>query len=191
MNFSAAVFVKGVHKEVPYDIEKTSLAIALAGSLLAGSVAYAYEPADALPDLSGYPTRLLVDGLPVEGAAPLHTEDQVLLPLRAIAEGGETGLEGLGLGYRDKYIFRMALRCAGPEGRGWLERLRESSREEAMELLLQEFGIGKKVADCICLFALHHVDAFPVEADQQGGVRIFDNRPARIVRKGGYGLSVP
>ena len=81
----------------------------------------------------------------------------------AIAEGGETGLEGLGLGYRDKYIFRMALRCAGPEGRSWLERLRESSREEAMELLLREFGVGKKVADCICLFALHHVDAFPVD----------------------------
>ena len=81
----------------------------------------------------------------------------------AIAGGGETGLEGLGLGYRDKYIFRMALRCAGPEGRSWLERLRESSREEAMELLLREFGIGKKVADCICLFALHYVDAFPVD----------------------------
>ena len=83
------MFVKGVHKEVPYDIEKTSLAIALAGSLLAGSVAYAYEPVDALPNLSGYPTRLLVDGLPVEGAAPLYTEDQVLFPLRAIAEGGD------------------------------------------------------------------------------------------------------
>ena len=74
---------------MPYDIEKTSLAIALAGSLLAGSVAYAYEPVDALPNLSGYPTRLLVDGLPVEGAAPLYAEDQVLFPLRAIAEGGD------------------------------------------------------------------------------------------------------
>lgn len=81
----------------------------------------------------------------------------------AIVEGSEKGLEGLGLGYRDRYIFRMALRCTGPEGRSWLETLRESSREEAMKLLLQEYGIGKKVADCICLFGLHHVDAFPVD----------------------------
>ncbi len=81
----------------------------------------------------------------------------------AILEGGPDGLEGLGLGYRDKYIFRMAQRCAGQEGRKWLGLLRKSSYEDALALLLKEYGIGKKVADCICLFALHHVDAFPVD----------------------------
>ena len=24
-------------------------------------------------------------------------------------------------------------------------------------------GVGEKVADCICLFALHHMDAFPID----------------------------
>ena len=81
----------------------------------------------------------------------------------AILKGGTDGLEGLGLGYRDKYIFRMAQRCAGQEGREWLSLLRKSSYEDALALLLKEYGIGKKVADCICLFALHHVDAFPVD----------------------------
>ena len=24
-------------------------------------------------------------------------------------------------------------------------------------------GVGEKVAECICLFALHHMDAFPID----------------------------
>ena len=29
--------------------------------------------------------------------------------------------------------------------------------------LLRLTGVGIKVAECICLFALHHIDAFPVD----------------------------
>ena len=29
--------------------------------------------------------------------------------------------------------------------------------------LMKLCGVGEKVADCICLFALHHMDAFPVD----------------------------
>lgn len=81
----------------------------------------------------------------------------------AVLEGGPDGLDGLGLGYRDKYIFRMAQRCAGQEGQEWLDLLQKSSYEDALALLMKEYGIGKKVADCICLFALHHVEAFPID----------------------------
>ena len=81
----------------------------------------------------------------------------------AIAEGGLDGLQGLGLGYRDKYILEMARRCAGAAGQEWLNLLAGSGYEEARRLLLAEFGIGKKAADCICLFALRHVEAFPVD----------------------------
>ena len=35
--------------------------------------------------------------------------------------------------------------------------------DQAMEELLQRKGIGKKVANCICLFGLHHVEAFPID----------------------------
>lgn len=71
-------------------LKKTVIAIALTGSLLSGTVGYAYESDfSMLPDLSGYPTQLLVDGLPVEGAAPLYQDGKVLFPLRAIAEAGD------------------------------------------------------------------------------------------------------
>lgn len=71
-------------------LRKTMIAIALTGSLLSGTVGYAYESDfSMLPDLSGYPTQLLVDGLPVEGATPLYKDGKVLFPLRAIAEAGD------------------------------------------------------------------------------------------------------
>ena len=71
-------------------LKKTVIAIALTGSLLSGAVGHAYESDfSMLPDLSGYPTQLLVDGLPVDGAAPLYKDGKVLFPLRAIAEAGD------------------------------------------------------------------------------------------------------
>ena len=106
-------------------------------------------PVNAFPDI---PSASLTD-------ASVHAFPSP----EAVLEGGPDGLEGLGLGYRDKYIFRMAQRCVGQEGREWLSLLRKGSYEDALALLLREYGIGKKVADCICLFALHHVDAFPVD----------------------------
>lgn len=73
-----------------YDTKKTILAIALTTSLLSGTLGHAYESdVGLLPDLSGYPTRLLADGMPADGATPLYADGQVLFPLRAIAEAGD------------------------------------------------------------------------------------------------------
>ena len=44
-----------------------------------------------------------------------------------------------------------------------LERIRKLPYKKAREELLGLFGVGEKVADCICLFALHHLEAFPVD----------------------------
>jgi len=81
----------------------------------------------------------------------------------SIASAGLCGLSGLGLGYRDKYILSIAECCSGPEGKKWLAGLKEADYESAHATLLKQLGIGKKVADCVCLFGLHHVGAFPVD----------------------------
>ena len=44
-----------------------------------------------------------------------------------------------------------------------LDQIREMPYEKAKEELLKLFGVGEKVADCICLFALHHLQAFPID----------------------------
>lgn len=80
-----------------------------------------------------------------------------------IAGAGMEGLSGLGFGYRDKYILAIAEKCSGPEGRAWLKQLKEADYENAHSLLTEQYGIGRKVADCICLFGLHHIGAFPVD----------------------------
>ena len=80
-----------------------------------------------------------------------------------IAQGGMEALQGLGLGYRDKYILDMAQFCSSQEGRNWLTQLLDCDYEESHKRLMARYGIGRKVADCICLFGLHHVGAFPMD----------------------------
>ena len=70
-------------------------------------------------------------------------------------------LHSYGLGYRDEYIHRMAVKTA--KGEFVPENLVGLSYEEAKKQLMAEHGIGKKVADCICVFGLHHLDAFPID----------------------------
>lgn len=68
-------------------------------------------------------------------------------------------LRALGLGYRDTYIKKTAESIYKLETN--LSEIAEMSYLEAKEELLKLCGVGEKVADCICLFALHHLDAFP------------------------------
>jgi N-glycosylase/DNA lyase len=46
---------------------------------------------------------------------------------------------------------------------GWLESLREASHEAARTELMTLRGIGAKIADCVCLFALDKDQAVPVD----------------------------
>lgn len=68
---------------------------------------------------------------------------------------------GLGFGYRAEYLREIFEYAAGNPG--WLDSLKRMTYDEAFNELLKRKGIGAKVANCICLFGLHHIDAFPID----------------------------
>lgn len=78
-----------------------------------------------------------------------------------IVQSGMDVLSTLGVGYRDKYILGTAQ--AVLDGSLNLDMLRKADYETAHRELIKQYGIGKKVADCICLFGLYHIEAFPVD----------------------------
>ena len=44
-----------------------------------------------------------------------------------------------------------------------LEKLKEMNYLEAMKYLKTLHGVGDKVANCIALFGLHQIEAFPID----------------------------
>lgn len=79
----------------------------------------------------------------------------------ALAALPEDALMACNLGYRSKYVVRTAREIAS--GSFDLDALKKCNYEEARRRLLSLYGVGVKVADCICLFALHHIEAFPID----------------------------
>lgn len=79
----------------------------------------------------------------------------------ALCRASLDDLKALKLGYRAKYIYQICRDCA--KGRLSLTYLSALSYKDAMEYLTGFYGIGVKVANCICLFGLHHIEAFPVD----------------------------
>ncbi|MCM1037955.1 MAG: 8-oxoguanine DNA glycosylase [Ruminococcus sp.] len=79
----------------------------------------------------------------------------------ALAGLGEDALMECNLGYRSKYVVRSAKSVLS--GELDLDALYKMSYPEAKETLLGLYGVGNKVADCVCLFALHHLQAVPVD----------------------------
>lgn len=77
----------------------------------------------------------------------------------ALASLSIEDLKPHGVGYRDKYILRLARQVSSGEIDP--EKYRELPADEAVSQLTQLFGVGEKVANCISLFGLHNIDAFP------------------------------
>lgn len=79
----------------------------------------------------------------------------------ALSDLPEDALMECNLGYRSKYVVRAAKSVVS--GECDLEKIGKLTYKDAKEELLKLFGVGEKVADCICLFALHELAAFPVD----------------------------
>lgn len=80
---------------------------------------------------------------------------------QALADLDEDALMQCNLGYRSKYVVRAAKSVVS--GECDLEVIQLMPYSTAKEELLKLYGVGEKVADCICLFALHQLEAFPVD----------------------------
>ncbi|MBP9579959.1 MAG: hypothetical protein KBE39_10525, partial [Parabacteroides sp.] len=77
---------------------------------------------------------------------------------RALADNPDV-VRLCGVGYRDKYIVSAARKIVN--GELDLKHLQIVSREDAYRELINLFGVGSKVANCILLFGLRHLDGFP------------------------------
>lgn len=66
-------------------------------------------------------------------------------------------------GYRAKYIAACVQQIRENGGITWCKDLQNMSYKEAHKKLLNLQGIGPKVADCICLMSLNHLQAIPVD----------------------------
>jgi N-glycosylase/DNA lyase len=88
-----------------------------------------------------------------------------LIPLpEVIASMKLEALREIGMGFRAAYLKESARRIL--EGFS-LNFLRLEPYDSAKKKLMEFSGIGEKVADCILLFSLDHLEAFPVDVWMQ------------------------
>jgi N-glycosylase/DNA lyase len=81
--------------------------------------------------------------------------------VRNLAYASEKGLQECGLGYRAKYVQATAKKILKEKIK--LDDLRNLPYLEARKRLEEFPGVGMKVADCVLLFSLEKLEAFPVD----------------------------
>ena len=62
-------------------------------------------------------------------------------------------------GFRAKYLYQTNKMVNDK----YFEKLRKMNYNQAKEEMMKLPGVGKKVADCVCLFSLGKMEAFPVD----------------------------
>ena len=78
-----------------------------------------------------------------------------------LAFASENKLQECGLGYRSKYVQATAKKIH--QEKFELEGLKNVLYLEARKRLMEFSGVGLKVADCVLLFSLEKMEAFPVD----------------------------
>ncbi|MQF82765.1 hypothetical protein FIM02_01325 [SAR202 cluster bacterium AD-802-E10_MRT_200m] len=97
------------------------------------------------------------------GSVSVHENEKIhILPSpEVLAEAGEQKLREIGLGYRAKYISESAKLIATQQLN--LNWLKTAHYETAKSILLTLPGVGEKVAECVLLFSLEKLNAFPID----------------------------
>ena len=73
----------------------------------------------------------------------------------------DTALKECRLGYRCDYVHKAAAAVCNEEID--IQKLLYEKEKETIRVLTGLYGVGVKVASCVSLFGLHHMDAFPVD----------------------------
>jgi len=80
---------------------------------------------------------------------------------KKLANATKSELLSCGLGYRAPFVKEASSLVV--QGKIDFDFLKKADYHTAKESLLQVFGIGNKVADCILLFSLEKLEAFPLD----------------------------
>jgi len=108
--------------------------------------------------------RSIIDTLCREFGDVIEFEDEQLFAFPSastLAKLDAEDLAPLRCGYRAEYIIRAAKMVA--DGSIDLDALAQSTPAAARATLKTLHGVGDKVADCVVLFGLHMLDAFPLD----------------------------
>lgn len=106
----------------------------------------------------------MVDRLAAYGQAFPDNPDARRFPsLEVLATSSEAELREQRFGYRGRAIPLAAQFLLSHGGEAWLLALRTARYETAFEALQEIPGVGPKVADCVCLYGLHHLEAAPID----------------------------
>ncbi len=81
--------------------------------------------------------------------------------IEQLSKASEEELRELGVGYRAKYIVESTKMLA--EGEVDLEKISQTNYSHAKEEIKQLYGVGDKVADCVLLFSMNFLEAYPVD----------------------------
>lgn len=106
--------------------------------------------------------KMLMRSLAARYGTQIGRGDRFELPdWGCLARVGEIGLRDCGLGYRAKYVADTAdyLR----QHPDFFTRLIALKGLEAREYLMRLPGVGAKIADCVRLFGMGQLDAFPID----------------------------
>ncbi len=93
-------------------------------------------------------------GTPTQDGFDFPTPQQLI-------DAGLDGLLSCGTGFRAKYMLDAAQKVQS--GALSLEGLKQMPTALAKEKLMEVYGIGNKVADCVLLFSCGHMDVFPID----------------------------